>query len=71
MQVRKLAALVAIACASLSGSAFAASLSPEQQAVLNDANSNSRILFISGASAVQKRRNDIVFSCACEAMAQC
>lgn len=62
MQVRKLAALVAIACASLSGSAFAASLSPEQQAVLNDANSNSRILFISGASAVQKGFTGIISS---------
>jgi hypothetical protein len=53
MQVKKLSALCALALASLAGSAHAA-LTAAQQAVLNDANANGRIVFISGASAVQK-----------------
>ncbi len=53
MQVKKLSALCALALASLAGTAHAA-LTTAQQTVLNDANANGRIVFISGASAVQK-----------------
>lgn len=53
MQVKKLSALCALALASLAGSAHAA-LTTAQQTVLNDANANGRVVFISGASAVQK-----------------
>jgi len=53
MQVKKLSALCALALTALAGSAHAA-LSGPQQALLNDANSNGRVVFVSGASAVQK-----------------
>lgn len=53
MQVKKSVVLCAVALASLAGSAQAA-LTAAQQAVLNDANANGRVVFISGASAVQK-----------------
>ncbi len=53
MQIKKLSALCAIALASMAGSAHAA-LTAAQTTILNDANSNGRVVFISGASAVQK-----------------
>lgn len=53
MQIKKLSALCAIALASMAGSAHAA-LTAAQTSILNDANSNGRVVFISGASAVQK-----------------
>lgn len=53
MQLKKLSVLCSLALASLAGSAHAA-LSSDEQAILNDANSNGRVVFISGASAVQK-----------------
>jgi hypothetical protein len=54
MQFKKSVALCALAFAGLAGQAQAAALSPAQIAVIDDANTNNRILFISGASAVQK-----------------
>lgn len=54
MQIKKIAALVALACVGLSGQAMAASMTTAQLAVVNDANTHNRIFFISGASAVQK-----------------
>lgn len=59
MQVKKLSALCALACVALSGQAMAA-LTPTQVAQLNDANTNGRVVFISGASAVQKGFTGIV-----------
>lgn len=54
MQLKKSVALCALALAGLAGQAHAAALTPAQKAVIDDANTNNRILFISGASAVQK-----------------
>ena len=59
MKLKKLAALCAIACAGLSGQAMAA-MSAAEQAIINDANTNGRVFFISGASATQKGFNSIV-----------
>ena len=56
MQVKNIAALVAIACAGMSAPAFAAI----PTAVLDDANTNGRIISISGASAVQKGFTGII-----------
>lgn len=59
MQVKKLATLVALACIGFAGQASAA-LSPAAVAVLDDANdvanggANPRVVYVSGASAVQK-----------------
>src|SRR5262245_46469668 len=50
MQVKKLAALVALAC--VAGSASAA-LTSAQQTVLNNANAAGRVFFLAGASATQ------------------
>ena len=61
MKLNKLSALCALACAALSGQAIAA-LTPAQTAVLNDANANGRVVYISGASAVQKGFTGIVAS---------
>lgn len=52
MQLKKLAALVGIACACAAGSAQAA-LTAAQQSVLDTANTGSRVFFLAGASAVQ------------------
>lgn len=54
MQFKKSVVLCTLALAGLAGQAQAAALSPAQIAVIDDANTNNRILFISGASAVQK-----------------
>lgn len=53
MQIKKLTALCTLALASLAGTAHAA-LSPAEVTLLDDANTNGRVVFISGASAVQK-----------------
>jgi hypothetical protein len=53
MKFNKLSALCALACAAVSGQAFAA-MTAAEQAIINDANANNRVVFISGASAVQK-----------------
>jgi len=52
MQVKKIAALCALACAAMAGSAQAA-LTPAQISVLDTANAGTRVFFLSGASAVQ------------------
>jgi len=74
MQVKKIAALCAIACASMGGQAYAAMSAPHQAivnaallgddgltgSVANDA--DQRVIFISGASAVQKGFTGIIGS---------
>lgn len=60
MHLKKTAALVAVACAGLSGHASAAlSDSAANTAVINSAVAGGRIFFISGASATQKGLNGI------------
>jgi len=59
MKLKKLAALCAIACAGLSGQAMAA-MTAAEQAIINDANTNGRVFFISGASATQKGFTSII-----------
>ncbi|RTL52765.1 MAG: hypothetical protein EKK46_10480 [Rhodocyclaceae bacterium] len=59
MQVKKIAALCALACAGFAGQAQAA-LTAGQAAVLDNANANGRVIYISGASAVQKGFSGIV-----------
>jgi hypothetical protein len=59
MQAKKIATLVAVACAGFTGQASAA-LTTTQIAVLDDANANNRVFFISGASATQAGLNQIV-----------
>ena len=61
MKLNKLSALCALACAALSGQAFAA-LTAAELADVNDANANNRVVYISGASAVQKGFTGIVAS---------
>jgi len=53
MQVKKIVSLCAIACAAMAGQAHAA-MTSAHQAIVNDAVANGRVIFISGASAVQK-----------------
>lgn len=60
MQLKKSVALCALALAGLAGQAQATALTPAQVAVVDDANTNSRILFISGASAVQKGFTSVI-----------
>ena len=60
MQIKKSVALCALALAGLAGQAHAAALTPTQIATIDDANANNRILFISGASAVQKGFTGII-----------
>lgn len=60
MQIKKSVALCALALAGLAGQAHAAALTTAQKAVIDDANTNNRILFISGASAVQKGFTGII-----------
>lgn len=52
MKLNKISALCALACAALSGQAFAA-MTAAEQAIVNDANTNGRVVYISGASAVK------------------
>lgn len=61
MKLNKLSALCAIACATLSGQAMAA-MSTADKTVLDDAVNNGRVVYISGASAVQKGFDAIVNS---------
>ena len=53
MKLNKVASLCALACAGLSGQVSAATLSAAEQTIVNDANTNGRVVFVSGASAVQ------------------
>lgn len=53
MKLNKLALLCAAACAGFAGQASAQVVGSAAEAIVNDANTNGRILFISGASAVQ------------------
>lgn len=59
MKVTKIASLVAVACAGLVGNANAA-LTPAQIAVVDNANTNGRVFFVSGASATQKGFTSII-----------
>ena len=59
MQVKKIAALVAVACSAMAGSANAA-MTPAQTTLVNDAVTNGRVIFISGASATQKGFTGII-----------
>lgn len=59
MQVKKLVSLCAIACAAIGGQAHAA-ITPAEQAVVTDAVTNGRVIFISGASATQKGFTGII-----------
>ena len=59
MKVTKIASLVAVACAGLVGNANAA-MTPAQIAVIDNANTNGRVFFVSGASATQKGFTSII-----------
>lgn len=61
MQVKKLVSLCAVACAAMAGNAHAA-MSAAEQAIVNDAVNNGRVIFISGASATQKGFTGIIAS---------
>jgi len=61
MKLNKLSALCALACAAITGQAFAAiTMDPAHKAIIDDANANGRVVYISGASAVQKGFTAIV-----------
>ena len=57
MQVKKIAALCALAFAGVSAHA---AMTPAEQAVLNNANAAGRVIYISGASAVDAGFNQII-----------
>jgi hypothetical protein len=59
MQLKKSAILVAAACAAMAGSANAA-MSDAEKAIVKNATDNSRVIFISGASAVQSGFTSII-----------
>lgn len=59
MQVKKIASLCALACAAMAGQAHAA-MTTAEQTLLDDAVNNGRVVFISGASAVQKGFTGII-----------
>ena len=59
MQVKKIVSLCAVAFAAMSGQAHAAMTAPHA-AIVNDAATNGRVLFISGASATQKGFTGII-----------
>ena len=60
MKLNKLSLLCAVACAGFAGQASAQlSTVPAAVTIVNDANANGRVLFISGASAVQAGFNQI------------
>jgi PBP superfamily domain len=61
MKLNKIASLCVLACAAVSGQAFAA-MTAAEQAILNDANANGRVVFVSGASAVQAGFDQIASS---------
>ena len=60
MQLKKIVSLCAIACAAMAGQANAAVMSGAEQAIVNDAVTNGRVIFISGASATQKGFTGII-----------
>jgi ABC-type phosphate transport system substrate-binding protein len=60
MQIKKLASLCAVACAAMAASSAHAALSAAAIADLDAANTAGRVIFISGASAVQKGFTDII-----------
>jgi hypothetical protein len=59
MQVKKIVSLCAVAFTAMAGQAHAA-MSAAEQAIVNDAVTNGRVLFISGASATQKGFTGII-----------
>jgi len=61
MKLNKISALCALTCAVLSGQAMAA-MSTAEQTIVNDANTNGRVVYISGASAVKSGFSAIVAS---------
>ena len=62
MHVKKIAALVAVACAGMSGAALAAITDTTHKGYVDDAQTNGRVFFISGASATQKGFGGIIDS---------
>lgn len=60
MQVKKIVSLCALAFAGLAAGQAQAALSSAAIAVIDNANANNRVVFISGASAVQKGFNAII-----------
>lgn len=60
MQFKKSAILCAAAFAAMAAGSANAAMTPAHEAVINDANTNNRVVFISGASAVQKGFSSIV-----------
>lgn len=61
MKLNKISALCALTCAVLSGQAMAA-MTAAEQTIVNDANTNGRVVYISGASAVKSGFTAIVAS---------
>ena len=61
MQVKKIVSLCAVAFTAMAGQAHAA-MSAAEQAIVNNAVTNGRVLFISGASATQKGFTGIIAS---------
>lgn len=61
MQVKKIVSLCAVAFTAMAGQAHAA-MTAAEQAIVNDAVTNGRVLFISGASATQKGFTGIINS---------
>lgn len=61
MQVKKIVTLCAVAFTAMAGQAHAA-MTAAEQAIVNDAVTNGRVLFISGASATQKGFTGIITS---------
>ncbi|PKO40714.1 MAG: hypothetical protein CVU31_16020 [Betaproteobacteria bacterium HGW-Betaproteobacteria-4] len=61
MQVKKIVSLCAVAFTAMAGQAHAA-MSAAEQAIVDDAVTNGRVLFISGASATQKGFTGIINS---------
>lgn len=59
MQVKKIVSLCAVAFTAMAGQAHAA-MTPAQEAIVDNAVSNGRVLFISGASATQKGFTGII-----------
>jgi ABC-type phosphate transport system substrate-binding protein len=62
MNVKKIAALVAVACAGMSGAAQATISDATHKSYVTDAQTNGRVFFISGASATQKGFGGIIAS---------
>ncbi|MBT9521545.1 MAG: substrate-binding domain-containing protein [Dechloromonas sp.] len=62
MQVKKIVSLCAVAFTAMAAGQAQAAMSAAEQAIVNDAVTNGRVLFISGASATQKGFTGIINS---------